>query len=313
MFRILVFASLVLLCAFNASLASAGDPILKLADSLAESGYSYEAITEYKRFIFHHYHAADADYKRILAYYEDEIQLSDVYYSIAMAYREMEKWDESIASLEQAIISADNDSIRGERKIDIAVTGIAAGNYSSAAFNLTRIATFSKYPQVRNRARFNLGICYIYTYKWEEAFDVLSQYYADIPDNKNQKLKIFSNDNYPTLKNPDRAKWLSTFLPGSGQMYAGAWWDGINSLLINGGIGYMTGSMIYRGLYSDALIVSLGLLPRFYQGNRYNAQKRVEEFNEEINKVFAKRALNIISNEYSEQTTPKELNLNSHG
>lgn len=73
--------------------------------------------------------------------------------------------------------------------------------------------------------------------------------------------------------NPKTAKVLSIIVPGLGQMYAGDWKAGINSLVLSGGLFYLG---IRSGINNSFLDAAIGFLPwfqRYYTGGFKRAEK----------------------------------------
>jgi len=81
---------------------------------------------------------------------------------------------------------------------------------------------------------------------------------------KNDKLKRF---------NPKTALWLSTFVPGLGQMYMGDFQSGINSLLINAAFYVLFVSVIRTGTFWEAILFVYPWFQRYYVGG-INGAKR---------------------------------------
>ncbi len=75
------------------------------------------------------------------------------------------------------------------------------------------------------------------------------------------------------MRSPQVARWLSSILPGSGQIYAGATSSGINSLAINAAFGSLTVSEIVAGSYLQGGVVFLFLWNRYYFGGIFNAER----------------------------------------
>ena len=92
-------------------------------------------------------------------------------------------------------------------------------------------------------------------------------------------------------KSPSFAKLISRFIPGSGQIYAGKFFNGLGSMLINGTFFYLLFDSIYDRRYVDAFgIYMVG--SRFYYGNVYNAEKFAIEYNQRIDEQLINSAMN---------------------
>jgi TM2 domain-containing membrane protein YozV len=82
-------------------------------------------------------------------------------------------------------------------------------------------------------------------------------------------------------KSPTLARWMSTFLPGSGQIYAGKITNGLISTAFNAAFIYLLVDSIRDKRYVDtAGIYMIGA--RFYWGNIYNAAQSALEYNRRL-------------------------------
>ncbi|MEJ2567877.1 MAG: hypothetical protein P8Z50_03230, partial [candidate division WOR-3 bacterium] len=108
------------------------DAVLELADKFFDLHFYNEAITEYQRYIFFNDTGKDISYS---------------YYKIGIAYRNLHDLEESLDALEFSVQASISDSIKDERKIDIAVNYIAWGRYSEAKLVLLKLMSFSKVPE----------------------------------------------------------------------------------------------------------------------------------------------------------------------
>ena len=179
-----------------------------------------------------------------------------------------------------------SSDLRDAIRVNIGIVLIAEKKYSAAEFEFLRVRMFSKNSSLIKKANFYLGICYLYKFEWDKAKDVFSKYFTIQPGNE-EVLSLFSADNLPGNKSPKLAKWFSTFIPGSGQIYGGNLLNGLNATGINFGIGYLLVDSILDHRYADALIGYLSLFERYYRGNRLNAERISREFNENSNRQYA--------------------------
>ena len=81
-------------------------------------------------------------------------------------------------------------------------------------------------------------------------------------------------------KSPNRARKLSTFLPGLGQFYAGAFKAGVNALALNALNSYFVGSRIQQKKYGDALLFASVIWWRYYKGNKVHAEEEALRTNQ---------------------------------
>jgi tetratricopeptide (TPR) repeat protein len=255
----------------------AEDLALRFAEGFVQEGNYQEAITEYKRFI---------------CFSQDDGEVSDTYFKMGMAYRNQAQWENALLALRKSVSLTPDDSVREARKIEIGIVDIASRDYSAAEFELLRICTFGNYESLKRKALFFLGVCHLYQSKWAEARQAFHQYF-----DKDQNLQYLQVDSLltpsscPKQKSQRFAKWCSTFIPGSGQIYAGHFWDGLNALTINLGTGYLLTSSVLDQRYQDAVIAYVSLFLRYYIGNRNNAENFANDNNSKKNKEHCRQAL----------------------
>jgi TM2 domain-containing membrane protein YozV len=83
----------------------------------------------------------------------------------------------------------------------------------------------------------------------------------------------------PRLKSVKKAQWLSTFIPGGGQFYAGKPGEALVSLLIQG-LGIYIGIVsIERHYYVTAWLVGAALFGSFHQGSVRRSEQLVQQYN----------------------------------
>jgi len=275
--------SAILFCTIH---AGTQDKALEVAEKFFNSENYYDAITEYRRYIFFNSEKKDNS-------------ISYAHYKIGLAYRNQGKWDESLNAIRRSIHTANTEYIRDERKIDLAIVLIASGNYSAAEFYLIKIEIFSNIPELKQKAAFFRGVSAIYSFKWEQARNAFQIYFNNHPERKyaevGKKLDSLLNKAQNLIyKSPKLAKILSTILPGSGQIYSGDWCNGINALAINTVTGYLLVNDLVKRRYLDAIFNSLFIFERFYRGNRYHAEELAKKYNKNINQKFTEKILEII-------------------
>ena len=244
----------VTLLFFATVTVSASDPAVDLGDHLFALGDYDAAITEYKRFLFFH---ADCP------------QAGEVQFKIGLAYRGQEWWMEAVEAMIAAIQQTTETELQAERRVELAVTLIASGLYDLALVELIKVDMQSQSAQLQQRARFLRGVAYLYQFKWEQARSVFEVYFDKIPSAARAAAEIdafFSEAINLPQKSEKIARLLSTFLPGLGQTYAGDWKNGLNALLLNGMLGYVTLDAAIERDYDDALLSFFFLFYRLLYG-----------------------------------------------
>ncbi|OGC41360.1 hypothetical protein A2Y85_02075 [candidate division WOR-3 bacterium RBG_13_43_14] len=270
---------LILILIINAlSAGQSNDAALKLADKYFDNGLYDHAITEYKRYLFLKPTSPFA---------------SQLHQRIAQIYRDQHQWAWAIEAYRQAIACEANDSIQAELEIDLAITYLAASNYSAGEFQLIKTSIYNDDPAIKKRAAFFLSIAALHNHKWDDAEKYFNDYfeYCSDPNLKIEFDSVFQAVRKKKLKSASLAMWLSTLLPGSGQLYVGDYENALNAFALNGVFGYWIGSRLLLKDWGNALLIWHFLARRYYFGNRYHARRIAEEYNqnlkqEEINSIL---------------------------
>ena len=100
----------------------------------------------------------------------------------------------------------------------------------------------------------------------------------DHPDRSTEFIELNEAD-LPKIKNENTARWLSIFLPGSGQLYAGSAGEGLTSFLLHAaGLG-LAGWAAFSGYYVSAWLGAALVVQRVYTGGRERAVELVQKRN----------------------------------
>jgi hypothetical protein len=250
-----------------------------IADSFYTAGMYDEAITEYKRQLF---------------FSPETEEKSLIYRRLGLCYRNLNNWNEAFSMLRMAIDRQGDDSLRAELEIDLAVTGIAFGKYSSASLGLTKLSSFARQPKIRQEATFFLMICAVYRGDWKRCRQLLDSTSRSGNSLATESVSRLIERESQRKKSPSKAKWLSTFLPGSGQVYAGHYWAAANSLGLNG----LVSSEVLHLIHTEAgvldVVAWLFTLERFWSGGRSRAARFVMDGNRQVDSVIRGEVLDSI-------------------
>jgi hypothetical protein len=97
----------------------------------------------------------------------------------------------------------------------------------------------------------------------------------------------------PTAKSPTLAKWLSTFVPGSGQLYVGASLSALNAFGLNCLTGYFLWDELRKDNLRDSALFASLVWFRYYQGNRTKAQALAEGANRNYQELTMRRIFDL--------------------
>ena len=232
------------------------------------------------------YDAAITEYKRFLFFHPDDECIAEAYHNIGLAYRGQGLWTEAITAFRIAIHHATDDESKSEYQLTLAVTLIATQDYDLAQLELIKVTLRSPSASLYRRALFLRAVAYIYQFRWDEARKVLKNWGTD------ERLDLLFDEalNVPQ-KSVKVARILSTILPGAGQVYAGNWRGGINALLLNSTLGFLTLDAVLDRYYTDALLWGGLVFWRYYRGNTFRAGEAAAQFNQQRTQQAAEAIL----------------------
>jgi tetratricopeptide (TPR) repeat protein len=261
----------------------ASNKVLPIADSFRANHFYNEAVTEYLRYLFFNPDCDAAD---------------EIYSSLGFCLAGMEQWEQAFKAMDQAFDRSGNDSLTRQRRVDRAVVLMAAGKFDESQFDLMNAAHRSAYKNITDRADILLFLSTLLTKDWPTA----SQLYHDkikllisSSDSLEAALLVAVESNY---KSPSKAQLLSTLIPGLGQVYCGRWLDGLNALLLNGALGYLTIDCFAGENYTGGILSFVFLFHRYYNGNRGRAYNVALEYNQRVDSKNQIEILRIFSDIY---------------
>lgn len=94
----------------------------------------------------------------------------------------------------------------------------------------------------------------------------------------------------PRLKSEKKAQWLSTFIPGAGQLYAGKPGEAMLSLLVQSAGLYFGITSFLQGYYLSAWGVGAGLFGSFHNGGVRRAEILIQQQNQQKVATFNTQA-----------------------
>ena len=154
---------------------------------------------------------------------------------------------------------------------------LEAMNYDSAKIALIKVYIKLKkfelaYHTAKDIGEYYAGVVAIHTGKYDEAIAIFDSIGKDALKQVAIELKKMK------LKSPIKARLLSAFIPGLGEIYTGHVWFGLYSFVMTSALGYLLYDRISAHKYYDAAIV-FNLFSRFYQGSIYHAVRFAKKYN----------------------------------
>jgi len=258
--------------------------IVAFADSQFRVSNYQSAIKEYQRAIFFNPKMSAQVYERLA-----ECWFREKNYAKARQYYDL------------AFFALKNDSLRTEMIFRKTTCYINERDFLSAIGELSNL-TDSISSNFEHRKNFYLGVCHYGLAQFDLAKnDFLQSLDSSQTNEKQQIAAIFDKRKNLYSPNPKTAFYLSLFLPGTGQFYAGDFKNGVNSMLL-------TTSLLVVGIrvaqiYSfwEAFLSVGGWFQRYYQGGYTNAEIIAEKRRSERRNQTFGRILTIIEKKHEKK------------
>ena len=243
------------------------DVQISLGDAFVAEGDYYRAITEYKKLTF---------------LFPDSERLSEAFYQIGMAYykgKDYKSAVNSFAKVRKAYTASNYSSAAFYEGLSYSKLGLP----DKAALSFERARLFDEnHPDAAN-AQLGLSLNALEKDSVAVSRAKLDEFLASYPEDERVpgvKASFGLLDEYESQprKSPALAGTMSAVIPGSGQMYAEHYKDGLMAFVVNGLFVAATVTALDDDNYALAAIVGGVGLP-FYVGNIYGAANASRKWN----------------------------------
>lgn len=238
------------------------------------------------------YFEASVAYERILF---SGSNINDRYYAInrkTQCLKQQRLFDQAVNFLKPYLTETLPDSARYQLFTEQIVCDYLAGNYENAvsAVEQINIEFSSRKPDAKLLLIEILSLNKLQ--RWNRAAEVYAAFFSE------GKPATYENPyvHLPRLKSVNKAQWLSTFIPGAGQLYAGKPLEAFVSIIIQGAGLYYGITSFLDHYYLSAWLAGAGLFGSFHMGgvrrsevlvNQYN-QKQADAFNRHVEELLLK-------------------------
>lgn len=247
----------------------------------------------------HAYRSAILEYKRLLFYHPDTPKANLARYRIGLSHYHQGNQELAQQKFEDVTQNSPNSPLYLQAQLMLGRTYFDAKNYSTARAVFFQMANADAEGGIAAQARYLRGWCYIHEQAWFKAiaeFRTVQGLQPDTPLSQvSTRLADITYANAPlSFKSPQLAQWMSTFLPGAGQVYAGKIENGLISGAISAAIFYLLVDSIREERYVDTVGICL-VGSRFYLDNRANAKKWTIEHNRKLEIDFIRQLKQQVS------------------
>ncbi len=205
----------------------------------------------------------------------------------SMCQKMLNSHGKALKSLQRVNTIGLPDSLHSEVLYQLALNAYLSGKFSESVFYAQQIRLYGLPDTSSPRIYLVRAMAWLEKQEYEKSYEAARSAITRLrlkPVKQDSFLKslhkIYLPGNLPRFKKEEKAVWLSTFMPGSGQMYAGRPGEGIFNLLIHLGTLAFAAEEIYFGYYVTGYFGGLALFQRFYFGNTKRAAELVRQYNE---------------------------------
>jgi hypothetical protein len=237
---------------------------IKFADSQFSQANYQLAVKEYQRALFFGSgRSSDYLYKQIANAFFKNKQFEQANYFYDLSYK-----------------TATDDSIKKELIFNKSQSYLLSGDFQKSVYELTSLGSnLSVY--FNNKQNFYFAVSYFGL----EDFKNSEMYFLNLtegrPEAQQEIRKLFNSKKKLYRPNPKTAKTLSRILPGSGQIYSGDLKNGLNSIILTGGLALLGVHMYSEYSLFDSFMSVFPWFLRYYQGGynkAYEIAKRKRAF-----------------------------------
>jgi len=250
---------------------------------------------------------ASIEFERAIYYETDSNLISVSKYYKSLCYKELGEYDKALEELAKENMESLPDSIFLAFGYEKVLCSYMKEDLNQALFNIDKVyQRFKDTLRILEFLPLNI-LCLNSCREWNNAM-ILWNYYIDnsrlndsVKVNFRQEVnRLYDKKNLPGFYFPDKAERLSTYLPGSGQIYCGALPEGLFNLSINGTLLYYAFSQLYNKFYFTGYFVGLKLFNKFYSGGIRRARSLALEKNEKGIKSFNLKNSTLMKRLYTE-------------
>lgn len=235
----------------------------------------------------HNYRSAYKYYLRA-AFFAPAGQVGTLYGKLGDASLGAGLYREAVEHYNRAASIEKDDSLRTEWQLK-KVTALALDKrYKLALLELLNYSGPFTPGQLKARAYLK-GLAYYGLEEFDRAREALLQTLPPSDTLRRHQLETLFTKKNLYRPNPVTAMWLSRFVPGLGQLYAGDWKNAADSFILNGLLGYLLLRDAYRYSLIDSFMGIFPWLERYYTGGYNNARKiALQKRREKRGRIFRK-------------------------
>jgi tetratricopeptide (TPR) repeat protein len=277
----------IFLCGIFSTNAQVKEVSFTKADSLFEHGDFFEASIQYEMIFF---------------YSQDLQNQALARYKRALCFKNTGDFQKAYEQLMPINPFGISEILFYDIKYELILNSYLSGELHITKANYLLVENYFKQDTLTNK----LNYIYVLTLVGLSEFESAKQVLIDMAEGlENQEKKalviydintLFKKRNLPKVKIENTAKYLSMFIPGSGQIYLGYVGEGLFSFTLNLTALTLGAYGIYQGYYLTGYIVGFGFLSKLHGGNQRRTAELANIKNHNEITDFKKDVVDILEN-----------------
>ncbi|MBP3191878.1 hypothetical protein [Natronogracilivirga saccharolytica] len=239
---------------------------------------------------------------------------SYIHYNLSKLYYAEGKYSNSIRHIRESIrfnTSEQNDPVL---RYHLGRSLIVNHEHATGELQLLRSRMAAEDPVLKLHITLYLARLYGYLndlYQMAYYLNQAKELQLELPDTIDEHLAEAGSyaGMEPVYKSENKAKVLSTAIPGAGQLYARQYTNALGAVMVNSAtIALLVRSVTLENYHHTLLIGSL-LWWRYYDGNRDNAAHSVHEYNNRQRQSAIRKAMQSLDEIYRESFMQGDISL----
>lgn len=244
--------------------------LILIISSVAVHGQTIDQTLSFANTLFEkkEYSNAVEVYKRVLFFDQNGEYGREIYKNIADCLYNTEKFEDAANYYELAFFSESSDSVKNEINFLKASCYLILRQYDYAQIELLNL-TDSLYSGQSRKRDYYEGMVYFA----KDEFAASEKSFKSQVSDTTIIHKLFRKNDRISRISPKKAKILSMIIPGLGQFYVGDIKNGLNSMILTGGLFYLGIRAGLNNSFWEAGISTLPWFQRYYTGGFTKAEK----------------------------------------
>jgi hypothetical protein len=264
------------------------------------------------------FYLASIEFERAIFYETDNSKIAHCKYYKSLCYKDLGNTPRALEELNGINVFNLPDSLFFLIRYEQAVCNFLNNDPNQSLWNIDEIRSkFRDSLEIIDIVPLNI-ICLNASRKWDEAI-ILWNFllnHSNLTDSEKNDFEVKLNNLYNKRKIPkfhslNKAENLSRFIPGSGQMYCGAVFEGTFNFIINASLLTFSFFEFYSHYYFTGYFVGLGIFNKTYHGGMHRARILADEKNQKAIKKLNVEASSLLVKILDSKSSPEPLLNNS--